>query len=59
MTLTPEAEVTRSSFPVIEGLFLGLANKLWNKSRAVNHNSHNALCVTASRDFHYHELPAL
>jgi hypothetical protein len=28
MTLTPEAEVTRSSFPVTEGLFLGLAIKL-------------------------------
>lgn len=48
ITLTPEVEVTRSSFPVTEGLFLGLAIKLWNKSRAYDLKFHGDLDSTES-----------
>ena len=54
MTLTPEAEVTRSSFPVTEALSFGLATKLWNKSKAFNTGDfitlHSILSVTVNED---------
>jgi len=54
MTLTPEAEVTRSSSPVTEALFFGLATKLWNKSKAFNTGDfitfHKVLSVTVNED---------
>lgn len=54
MTLTPEAEVTRSSFPVTEALSFGIATKLWNKSKAFNTGDfitlHNILSVTVNED---------